>query len=208
MVNAEITCGLLTKHQPVPLVGVKVAVRLLGAAVEVTVVQRYRNVESTPVEAVYVFPLEESAAVCGFSAVVSGQRIVGRVEERDKAFATYDDAMRRGDGAFLLDQERPNIFTASVGNLKPQADAQLEIRYVAQDTREGDAWRISSPTTVSPRDVPRTGPEVGQTGRRTRQSRAMVGGALRALPLGGHRRTRSQAHRISQSCDSHDFPPW
>ena len=36
----------------------------------VTFTRRYRNQESTPVAAVYVFPLDEGAAVCGFAAVV------------------------------------------------------------------------------------------------------------------------------------------
>ena len=36
----------------------------------VTFTRRYRIQESTTVEAVYVFPLDECAAVCGFAAVV------------------------------------------------------------------------------------------------------------------------------------------
>ena len=39
----------------------------------VTITQRYRNGESQPIEAVYVFPLDE-VAVCGFAAIVDGVR--------------------------------------------------------------------------------------------------------------------------------------
>jgi Ca-activated chloride channel family protein len=94
--------------------------------------------------------------------VVSGTVIHGRVDEREAAFAAYDDAMARGDGAFLLDQERPNVFTASVGNLRPGECVELRLRYVALATREGDAIRLTIPTTVSPRYVPKGPPEVGQ----------------------------------------------
>ena len=148
---------------PVPLEGVAVHARLVGAATEVSVTQRYTNLEARPIEAVYVFPLPTDAAVCGFAAEVDGRRIEGRVEERDKAFEIYDDAMADGHGAFLLDQERPNIFTASIGNLRPGATVAVQIRYVAQCALEGDALRFMLPTTVSPRYVPAPeGPEVGQ----------------------------------------------
>ncbi|MEL6177500.1 MAG: VIT domain-containing protein [Myxococcota bacterium] len=147
----------------VPLEGVKIEAKVTGTCSEVTITQRYRNRESVDVEAVYVFPLEESAAVCGFGAQVGDRRIEGRVEEREKAFETYDDAMAEGHGAMLLDQERPNIFTASVGNLKPGQTIEVWVRYVAQLQPEGRATRLMIPTTVSPRYVPTDRPaEVGE----------------------------------------------
>jgi Ca-activated chloride channel family protein len=142
---------------------VRIDASLRGSCVEVTVMQRYRNVEAVPIEAVYVFPLEEGAAVCGFAARIGAAIIRGHVAEREAAFARYDDAMMDGHGAFLLDQERPNVFTASVGNLRPGEEVELQIRYVALARREGDALRVSIPTTVSPRYVPRAAaPEVGE----------------------------------------------
>ena len=115
----ESKSGLLAGGRPIPLEGVRVEAHLAAAHVEVTVTQRYRNWEPEPVEAVYVFPLDEAAAVCGFAALAAGKLIRGHVEERERAFEKYDDALLKGDGGFLLDQQRPNIFTASVGNLRP-----------------------------------------------------------------------------------------
>jgi hypothetical protein len=92
-----------------------------------------------------------------------GDRLIhGRVEEREKAFEVYDDAMAAGHSAFLLDQERPNIFTVSVGNLRPQQTIEIAITYVTLLTFEGAAIRLLIPTTVSPRYVPAGPPEVGQ----------------------------------------------
>ena len=154
--------GLIANGRGVPLEGVRIEALLSGPCVEVTLTQRYRNVESVPVEAVYVFPMEEGAAVCGFAARIGDRIVRGKVEEREKAFATYDDAMMDGHGAFLLDQERPNVFTASVGNLRPKEVVELQIKYVAFTRREGAALRFSVPTTVSPRYVPQGKPEIGQ----------------------------------------------
>ncbi len=154
--------GLLTASGQVPLEGVLLEAKLSGACSKVTVTQRYQNKESIPVEAVYVFPMEEGSAVCGFEARVGDRLIRGRVEEKEKAFEIYDDALTEGDGAFLLDQERPNIFTASVGNLRPGERVEIAITYVAQLRHEGKALRFQIPTTVSPRYVPAGPPEVGE----------------------------------------------
>jgi Ca-activated chloride channel family protein len=160
--NTEPQSGLFAGEHTIPLEGVHIDVRVIGACLDVTVTQRYRNREAVPVEAVYVFPLDEAAAVCGFAAVVGGKLIRGHVEERDTAFARYDDALQRGNGAFLLDQERPNVFTASVGNLRAGEVAELQIRYVALAAREGDALRLALPTTVSPRYVSERLGDAGQ----------------------------------------------
>ncbi len=148
---------------PVPLLGVTVDAELTGASARVTLAQRFKNTEARPIEAVYLFPLPTDAAICAFAAEVDGRRVEGRVEERDKAFEIYDDAMADGHGAFLMDQERPNVFTLSVGNLKPGSEAVIHISWVVLLACEGEALRFQLPTTVSPRYSPAsTVVEVGQ----------------------------------------------
>jgi Ca-activated chloride channel homolog len=149
-----ITPGLRTKATAIPLEHVDVRASITGAQARVTVTQRYRNHEPQPVEAVYVFPLDERAAVCGFSAVVNGVRYDGLVKPREEAFATYDDALAEGHGAFLLDEERPDIFSASVGSIVPGSVVELELTYVTELMFEGDALRFTLPTTVAPRYAP------------------------------------------------------
>jgi Ca-activated chloride channel family protein len=160
--STDTKSGLFGNDRAIPLEGVRIDARLTGACLEVTVTQRYTNRERVPVEAVYVFPLDEAAAVNGFAALLGTNLVRGTVEQREEAFARYDDAMADGHGAFLLDEERPNIFTASVGNLRSNETVELQVRYVALAAREGDALRVVIPTTVSPRYVPAGPPEVGE----------------------------------------------
>jgi hypothetical protein len=148
------TTGLLVDNQPIPLQGVKIDATLTDVCTRVTIIQHYRNLESHPVEAVYVFPLDETAAVCGFEAIIDDVHVVGKVTERDEAFATYDDALAAGHGAYLLDQERPDVFTASIGNIPPGKRVLIKITYVTELGFEGDALRFVLPTTVSPRYAP------------------------------------------------------
>ncbi|MBI4601453.1 MAG: VWA domain-containing protein [Planctomycetes bacterium] len=147
--------GLFSAQGRVPLRGIAVEVRARGVAASVAVAQRYRNDEKVPVEAVYTFPLPEGCAACGFEVEIGGKRIVGRVEEREKAFEEYDAAMAEGHGAFLMDQDRPDIFTANVGNLLPGQEAVVRLRYVTELEQTRDLVRLVIPTTVSPRYVPR-----------------------------------------------------
>jgi hypothetical protein len=146
--------GLCTSEASVPLEHVDIRADIRDAQARVTCKQLYRNRESRPIEAVYVFPMDESAAVCGFAAVVGGVRYEGAVKTRDEAFATYDDAIADGHGAFLLDEERPDVFTASIGNLAPGTEVQIEVTYVAELPFEGESIRFMLPTTVSPRYAP------------------------------------------------------
>jgi Ca-activated chloride channel family protein len=147
--------GLISKDAaPVALAGVAIAADIRGVCAKVTVAQRYVNREAQPIEAVYVFPLDERAAVCGFEAVINGTLVVGEVKERDEAFRIYDDAMEAGHGAYLLDEERPDVFQASVGNLPPDKEVLLKITYVTELTVDTGALRFVIPTTVSPRYAP------------------------------------------------------
>ena len=152
----DVAAGLFTREtrQPIPLDHVRVEARVVDLCARVTVHQAYRNREDVPLEVVYVFPLDEGAAVCGFEATVDGVRYVGQVKERDEAFKEYDDALEAGHGGFLLDEERADVFTASLGNMKPGSEVVLSITYVTELAAEGTGARFTLPTTVSPRYAP------------------------------------------------------
>ena len=146
--------GCATDADPVPLVGVTIDGDISSFCARIVISHRYVNREATPIEAVYVFPLDESAAVCGFEAIVDGTLVVGEVQERDKAFERYDDAMAEGHGAFLLDEERPDVFQASIGNLPPGKEVLVRLTYVTELPVDEGRLRFVIPTTVAPRYAP------------------------------------------------------
>ena len=147
--------GLITTDNvPVPLTGVAIDAEISNLCGRVTITQRFVNLEEKPIEAVYLFPLDEGAAVCAFEAVIDGTLVVGEVKEREEAFRMYDDAMEQGHGAMLLDEERPDVFQASVGNLLPGKEVLLKISYVTELSVDGGSLRFAMPTTVSPRYAP------------------------------------------------------
>lgn len=56
-------------------------------------------------EAKYVFPLDDMAAVCGFEAFINGKHIIGEVKEKETAHKEYKQAIQEGHGAYLMDQD-------------------------------------------------------------------------------------------------------
>ncbi|MBV6342056.1 VIT and vWA domain-containing protein [Candidatus Magnetobacterium casense] len=147
--------GLLTTNQvAVPLTAVEVHGAIIGRGARVKIIQRFKNAEPTAIEAVYKFPLPTDCSVCGFKVTTGDRVLEGEIEERDRAFHIYDKAISEGHGAFLLDEEKPNIFTLSVGNILAGDVVALEILYVTMLDVNKDEVRFALPTTIAPRYVP------------------------------------------------------
>ena len=72
---------------------------------QVVVLQEYYNNSVETLEAKYVFPLGDMAAVCGFEAFINGKHIVGEVKEKETAHKEYKKAVSEGHGAYLMDQD-------------------------------------------------------------------------------------------------------
>jgi len=173
--------GLHSNGHAVPLLGVEVQAEVVAGHSRTIVRQRYRNDESRPIEAIYTFPLPSKGALTGFSMTVNGRRLEGEVHEREEAFQKYDDALTAGHGAALLEQERPNVFTANVGNLLPGEETVIEIEVLAPVQADEGAIRWSLPTLVAPRYLPGH-PAGDRTGHGTVQPTTSVPDADRISP--------------------------
>ncbi|XP_065907778.1 protein mono-ADP-ribosyltransferase PARP4-like isoform X3 [Dysidea avara] len=134
----------------IPLQSVHIKAKLIDLAAQVIVLQAYKNFSKKPIEAKYVFPLDDMAAVCGFEAFINGKHIVGEVKEKEQAHKEYREAISQGHGAYLMDEETPNVFTVSVGNLPPGASVLIKITYVAELLVEGENIVFSLPGSVAP----------------------------------------------------------
>ncbi|MBN1605917.1 MAG: VWA domain-containing protein [Polyangiaceae bacterium] len=114
--------------------------------------QRFANPFGDPLTVTYRLPLPADGAVSGFSFVLAGERIVGRIERRDTARAEFEEALAVGRSAALLEQERSSVFTQEVGNLPAGAELTIEIivDHPLVWLPEG-AWEWRFPTVVAPR---------------------------------------------------------
>uniref|UniRef100_A0A7N8Y8T7 Poly [ADP-ribose] polymerase n=1 Tax=Mastacembelus armatus TaxID=205130 RepID=A0A7N8Y8T7_9TELE len=147
----DVTAGLLdSAGQQLPLQGVHVRCKLMDLLSQVIIFQKYTNMSSVPIEAKYVFPLDDFAAVCGFEAFINGKHVVGQVKEKEKARREYKQAIEKGHGAYLMDQDAPDVFTISVGNLPPGATVLIKVTFVSElIVRDGSIF-FSLPGSVAP----------------------------------------------------------
>lgn len=147
-------CLHSTSGDQVPLLGVALRGEVYGAHARIVLRQRYKNRETKPIEAIYTFPIPSDATLVGFAMECAGRRVEAEVQEREAAFAKYDEAISKGHGAALLEQERPNVFTASVGNLLPDEETVVEVVFLQKLTADEGALRLMIPTLVAPRYIP------------------------------------------------------
>ncbi|XP_031762656.1 von Willebrand factor A domain-containing protein 5A-like [Xenopus tropicalis] len=143
---------------PVPLRGISVEVQVKGFVADVCATLRYKNTEEKPIEAVFVFPLDQDSAVYSFEATVEGKTIVAELQERQQAHKTYDEAISQGQEAFLLEEDKSSgdIFSCSVGNLPPGQEAEVKLSFVRELPVESDgAVRFVLPTVLNPRYTPK-----------------------------------------------------
>ncbi|HEY8461300.1 MAG TPA: TonB family protein, partial [Blastocatellia bacterium] len=137
-----------------PLKRTDVKADVSGQLARVTVTQEFHNPFQDKIEAVYVFPLPQSAAVDDMTMIVGDRVIKGKIKRREEAQAIYEAAREAGQTASLLDQERPNIFTQSVTNIAPGAGVKITISYVEFLKYEDGSYEFVFPMVVGPRYIP------------------------------------------------------
>ncbi|XP_076603579.1 protein mono-ADP-ribosyltransferase PARP4 [Chaetodon auriga] len=146
-----VTAGLLdSSGQQLPLQAIHVKCKLVDLLSQVIIFQKYTNLSSAPIEAKYVFPLADSAAVCGFEAFINGKHVVGQVKEKEAARKEYKQAVEKGHGAYLMDQDAPDVFTISVGNLPPSATVLIKVTFVSELIIRDGSILFSLPGSVAP----------------------------------------------------------
>lgn len=145
-----------------PLEHTSVDIAVTGNLQRAVVRQIYGNPFEEPIEAVYVFPLPDDGAVDRMNMCIGDRLVVGRIYERDAARVIYEEAVSSGQTASLLEQERPNIFTQSVGNILPGDSITIEISYVATVGYDDGRYELSFPMVVGPRFIP--GEPTGHSG--------------------------------------------
>lgn len=139
-----------------PLKHTDVKADIAGFIARVTVTQTFHNPYDEKIEAVYVFPLAHTAAIDDMTMTVGDRRIVGLIKRRAEAQALYQEAIQQGKTASLLEQERPNIFTQSVGNIQPKDEVRIEISYVDVLDYDMGTYEFHFPMVVGPRYIPGT----------------------------------------------------
>jgi Ca-activated chloride channel family protein len=168
--------------KPLPLDHTRVSATLSGFTADVEVAQTYKNPYGEIIEASYVFPLPENAAVYSMKIVIGERVIEAVVKDRQAARRTYERAKSEGYTAALLEQERPNVFTQSVANIEPAKTIDVVIRYVQDLSYDAGEYEFVFPMVVGPRYMPGAALDGAQAGSGTHADTTQVPDASRISP--------------------------
>nr|XP_023413999.1 von Willebrand factor A domain-containing protein 5A [Loxodonta africana] len=138
---------------PVPLKSISVTLSIQEFVADVSATLNYENKGRVPVEAFFVFPMNEDSAVYSFEALVDEKIIVAELQDKMKAHASYENAISQGHQAFLLEEDvsSRDVFCCNVGNLYPGSKVALTLKYVQELPLEPDgALRFVFPAILNP----------------------------------------------------------
>ncbi len=137
-----------------PLKHTEVQAKVAGNISRVEVTQSFENPFTTTLDAVYIFPLPDEAAVDDMLIRIGDRTIQGSIKKRQEAQQIYEQAKQQGRTAGLLEQERDNIFTQSLANIKPGEQIDVIIRYTESLKFDGGNYEFVFPMVVGPRYIP------------------------------------------------------
>jgi Ca-activated chloride channel family protein len=147
---------LVTTRGALPLEAMDVTARVVGLVSHTELRQTFVNTHGEPIEATYIFPLPDRAAVSRFRMEVAGRVLEGVLEERGKARQEYDQAIAAGHRAAITEEERPGVFTLRVGNLMPGERAVIQLDMTGPVAIEETEATYRFPLVVAPRYIPGT----------------------------------------------------
>lgn len=137
-----------------PLKGVECRFQVTGGVVSVELDQIFHQDNPAPLDCTYTFPLPAGAAVYRCEMHVNGRVIRARVEEREAARQLYAERKAAGQRAALVESERENVFTLSLGNVQPRDLVIIRFAYFQKLDRLDGELSLHIPFCPGVRYIP------------------------------------------------------
>ena len=121
-----------------------------GLIAEASIRQRFINTSNDWVEAQYLLPLPEAAAVHDMSLRVGARVIVGEIREKNQARQEYVEAAASGKRVALVEADRANLFRTAVANVGPGETIEVEVQWWQPISYHDDGFSLTLPLTYTP----------------------------------------------------------
>ncbi|HEX7061769.1 MAG TPA: marine proteobacterial sortase target protein [Woeseiaceae bacterium] len=154
MQSGSLLLAMRDGYEVATRINTDVEIRVSGPVARTTVRQEFRNDGAEWVEAVYVFPLPDQAAVDRLRLRIGERYIEGEIREKEQAKKEYEAAKAAGQRAGLVEAQRANLFTTHLANVAPGATIIVEIEYQERVAFDDGAFTLRFPTTLTPRYIP------------------------------------------------------
>jgi Ca-activated chloride channel family protein len=174
--------ALTTDKGNLPLEALDVRIATTGLASHTVLTQRFHNPYEEPLEATYVFPLPDRAALTSLRMTADDREIDGVLREREQARQEYDQAISEGKRASIAEEERPGVFTMRVGNILPGERVSIRLTLAGRLAYEDGLATLRFPLVVAPRYIPGTPLPGGSVGSGVEPDTDAVPDASRITP--------------------------
>jgi Ca-activated chloride channel family protein len=144
----------VAQHSLSPVLKTRVDIKVTGIVARTKLTQTFKNTGENWVDALYVFPLPENAAVDHFLMTVGERKIEGKIKEKSEAKQIYLQAKAQGIKASLVAQQRPNMFSNSIANIGPGETIKVTIEYQQTLNFDRQQYSLRFPMTITPRYFP------------------------------------------------------
>ena len=104
---------------------------------EIQVTHTIHNPGAVTIEAEFMMPLPDEAAVRSLTLMVDGKEMPGRIVPRDEARRTYEEIVRRRRDPALMEWMGSGMFRTGVFPIPPGADRQVTVRLTQLCRRDG-----------------------------------------------------------------------
>jgi len=123
----------------------RVSISVDGQRAETEVRQTFVNLTRGALEVEYLFPVPEGAVIEGFSLVVGGREMEGRLLPKERAMAIYERIVRSKRDPGLLTYAGRGLVKTSVFPIPAGGKREVVVRYSELLRRDGDLVKLVYP---------------------------------------------------------------
>ncbi len=118
------------EHVPLPAIKYhRVRVDINDQIVTTEIDQVFVNEFHRDLEGTYIFPLPEEASISEFSMFVDGEKLTGRLLDKDEARRIYEDIVRRRRDPAILEYVGRNMFQARIFPIPAGGEKRVQLKY-------------------------------------------------------------------------------
>ena len=113
--------------------------------------QTFKNNTNQTLEVEYTFPIIETAAIVDFEAQINDKVLKGVCKEKEEAQKEYQENIVKGNSAYLMQEETPNVFKISLGKIASGEEIKIKIKCIDTFEMVDNKIKVIIPTLVTPR---------------------------------------------------------
>lgn len=124
-------------------------VKVEGPIARAQLIQTFENPSDTTVDAVYRFPLPQTAAVDYFELQIGERRLDGQLNTPSTTAQTYDLAREQKHSVASLEWDSPHWFRVRVANLPPGERVEVHLHYQQEVGCDQGTYSLGFPSSAA-----------------------------------------------------------